>query len=100
MRRVLVALMAVAALGVAAPAAGLAQFHSGDGLTIKSVKQVNPRLVALVVTTKAILAPLNVYILFPPDYATHPRQRFPVFYLLHGTSGTASDWTASPANST
>ena len=44
-------------------------------------------------TTKAIPDPLNVYILFPPDYATHPNKRFPVFYLLHGTSGTASDWT-------
>src|SRR5205823_14225215 len=70
-------------------------FRNGDGITVSSVKQVNSRLMALVVKTKAIPAPLNVYVLFPPDYASHPRKRFPVFYLLHGTSGTASDWTLS-----
>jgi S-formylglutathione hydrolase FrmB len=91
MRRVLLVL--VGALALTAPAAGAAQFRNGDGLTIKSVKQLNPRLAALVVTTKAVPAPLNVYILFPPDYASRPQKRFPVFYLLHGTSGTASDWT-------
>ncbi len=93
MRRVVLLVVAVL-VAMCAPAAGAAQFRNGDGLTIKSVKQLNPRLAALVVTTKAIPDPLNVYVLFPPDYATHPKKRFPVFYLLHGTSGTASDWTA------
>ncbi|HEY1590276.1 MAG TPA: alpha/beta hydrolase family protein [Solirubrobacteraceae bacterium] len=87
-----VLLVVAAVLAVCAPAAGAVQFRSGDGLTIASVKQVNPRLVALVVKTKAIPDPLNVYVLFPPDYATRLSKRFPVFYLLHGTSGTASDW--------
>jgi S-formylglutathione hydrolase FrmB len=76
-----------------APVAGATTFRNADGLTVASVKQLNPRLVALVVKTKAVPDPLNVYILFPPDYATHPHKRFPTFYLLHGTSGTASDWT-------
>jgi S-formylglutathione hydrolase FrmB len=92
MRRVVLLVVAVV-LAVCAPGAGAAQFHSGDGLTVTGVKQLNARLFALVVTTKAIPNPLNVYVLFPPDYATHPKKRFPVFYLLHGTSGTASDWT-------
>lgn len=64
----------------------------GYGLHVTSVKQVKPRLFALVVTTKALPRPVNVYILLPPGYADS-NTRYPVFYLLHGTSGTASDWT-------
>ena len=94
MKRCLVAAAVLVGVGVlSAPALAQPTFRNGNGLTVSSVKQVNPRLVALVVKTKAIPAPLNVYILFPPDYATRPHKRFPVFYLLHGTSGTASDWT-------
>ncbi|MDQ1680337.1 MAG: hypothetical protein QOI42_1196, partial [Frankiaceae bacterium] len=78
-------------------AAGPPQFHDGAGLHIVSVKQVNPRLTALTVTTRALPAPANVYLLLPPDYATSPHRRWPVFYLLHGTSGRASDWTAHGA---
>ncbi len=92
MRRFVVTVVALLGLALPAAAAGTT-FRSGDGLTVKSVKQLNPRLVAAVVTSRAIPAPLNVYVLFPPDYATHPKKHFPVFYLLHGTSGTASDWT-------
>lgn len=68
-------------------------FQSGEGLNVVSVKELNPRLYAVVVTTKALPSPANVYVLLPPDYATQPDRRWPVFYLLHGTSGTASDWT-------
>jgi S-formylglutathione hydrolase FrmB len=75
---------------VAAPPA----FHDADGLHIVSIKQLDPRLFALVVETKALPSRANIYVLLPPDYATQPRKRWPVFYLLHGTSGTASDWTA------
>jgi S-formylglutathione hydrolase FrmB len=93
MRRLLVGLGLLCAGLVSTPAAAATGFPSGDGLTVTSVKQINPRLTALVVKTKAAPNPLNVYILLPPGYTTHPRKRFPVFYLLHGTSGTASDWT-------
>jgi S-formylglutathione hydrolase FrmB len=93
MRRLLLAFGVLCIVLASAPVAGATTFGNGDGLTVSSVKQINPRLVALVVKTKAVPDPLNVYILFPADYATHPRKRFPVFYLLHGTSGTASDWT-------
>src|SRR4051812_50135819 len=76
-----------------APAAGAVSFQDGNGLHIVSVKELNPRLLALVVQTKALPAHANIYVLLPPDYTTRPRRRWPVFYLLHGTSGTASDWT-------
>ena len=92
MRRLCTVLALGCLLAAAAPAHAMT-FSSGHGLQVTSVKQVNSRLVALVVKTKAIPAPLNVYILFPPDYAIHPRKRFPVLYLLHGTSGGAADWT-------
>jgi len=69
------------------------QLHDGAGLHVVSVKPVNSRLLAVVVRTSALPQPANIFILLPPGYADHPKQRYPVFYLLHGTSGTASDWT-------
>lgn len=68
-------------------------FTSGSGLTVTAVKQLDQRLYALTVTTKAIPAALNVRILVPSDYAAEPHTRYPVLYLYHGTLGTASDWT-------
>jgi len=68
-------------------------FHDGNGLHVLSVKQVDPRLVALQVKTSALPDPANIYILLPPGYDPSASRRYPVFYLLHGTSGTASDWT-------
>jgi S-formylglutathione hydrolase FrmB len=58
-----------------------------------SVKRIDPRLTALEVKTSALPRPANIYILLPPGYGSHPQRHYPVFYLLHGTSGTASDWT-------
>ena len=67
--------------------------HDAAGLHVTSVKELNPRLLAVVVTTKALPRPANIYILLPPGYSAQKHRRYPVFYLLHGTSGTASDWT-------
>jgi S-formylglutathione hydrolase FrmB len=78
---------------VAAPAAGAVSWHDGDGLHISSVQRINPRLTDLTVTTAALPQPAHVRILLPAAYARHPRRRYPVLYLLHGTSGRASDWT-------
>lgn len=88
------AMVAAPAIAGTAPANAPAMFglHDGFGLHVSSVKQVNPRLLAIVVTTKALPRPANIYVLLPPGYA-HSHKRYPVFYLLHGTSGTASDWT-------
>jgi S-formylglutathione hydrolase FrmB len=98
--RRLLALLAVGVGLAAGPAFAAAtstsarspSLHDGFGLHITSVKHINSRLLALVVTTRALPRPANIYILLPPGY-DDSHQRYPVFYLLHGTSGTASDWT-------
>ena len=80
-------------VGGAAPAtAGAISFSNRDGITVASVKQADPRLVELTVRTAAIPATLNVWVLLPDGYAANTHRRYPVLYLLHGTSGTASDW--------
>ena len=76
-----------------APAAAAVNWRSIDGLQVTSVKQLDQRLYALTVTTKALPGPANIRILLPTGYAAHPHRRYPVFYLLHGTSGGAADWT-------
>ncbi len=88
----------VLAVALLSPAAASAvTLRSGHGLTIVSVMRVDPRVRALVVHTPAIPARLNVWILLPSGYAAHPHRRYPVLYLLHGTSGTASDWVLKGA---
>ncbi|MFL5823008.1 MAG: alpha/beta hydrolase [Solirubrobacteraceae bacterium] len=76
-----------------APGASALTFRSARGLHIVKIKHLDSRLTALVVKTSALPDPANIYILLPPGYARHPGRHYPVFYLLHGTSGTASDWT-------
>ena len=89
--RVLAAGALIGALALAPAAHAAVDFHDVAGLHVVSVKQVNPRLLAVAATTKALPRPVNVYVLLPPNYSA--KRRWPVFYLLHGTSGTASDWT-------
>jgi S-formylglutathione hydrolase FrmB len=84
---------ALAALALA-PAAHALTFHDGDGLHVLSVKQVDSRLFAVALKTPALPQTANVYVLLPPGYGADPGRRYPVFYLLHGTSGRASDWTS------
>jgi S-formylglutathione hydrolase FrmB len=83
----------LAAFACLPAAAGAVTFRDVAGLHVVSVKEINSRLLAVSGTTKALPRPINIYVLLPPDYASKPRKRWPVFYLLHGTSGTASDWT-------
>jgi S-formylglutathione hydrolase FrmB len=68
-------------------------FKSVDGLTVVSQKSLDSRLIALTVKTSALPGPANIRILLPAGYAQHPHTSYPVLYLLHGTSGGASDWT-------
>ena len=96
MRRLTILAALFGALALA-PAAQAVTFHDGNGLHVLSVKQVDPRLVALQVKTAALPDPANVYVLLPPGYEPSAARRYPVFYLLHGTSGTASDWTLKGA---
>jgi S-formylglutathione hydrolase FrmB len=84
----------VVLLALTAPAGAQAlRFHSGDGLRLVSVKRLDARLFTLTVSTEALPGPANVRVLLPTGYARHPRRRYPVLYLLHGTSGGAADWT-------
>lgn len=74
----------------AAPAATPA-FRSGDGLQLVSASPQGDRTWHLVVTTSALSRPVRVNVLLPQGYASSTR-RYPVLYLLHGTSGGADDW--------
>ncbi len=78
---------------VLAPAAGAVVFRSAHGLHIVSVRWLNSRLASVKVKTTALPAPASIYILLPRGYREHPRRRYPVLYLLDGTSGRASNWT-------
>lgn len=76
-----------------AQAADTPRFSDGDGIHVLSVQRLDSRLDALTVSTPALPGPAAVRILLPTGYAEHPDQRYPVLYLLHGTSGGAADWT-------
>jgi S-formylglutathione hydrolase FrmB len=91
-RLVLLALALACALPPAAAAAAPA-FGDGDGLHVVSQERLDPRLVDLTVTTAALPGPAHVRVLLPADYSANPGRRYPVLYLLHGTSGGAADWT-------
>ena len=66
----------------------------GSGLHIVSQRQLDPRLLELMVSTGALRAPAKVRILLPSGFVAGTTRRYPVLYLLHGTSGNAADWTA------
>ncbi len=103
--RSVLACLAITAIGwlfAAAGAAAAPRFSDADGLHVVSQKQLDSRLLGVTVSTPAldgaasnpaVHGPANVRILLPSGYAAHPRRRYPVLYLLHGTSGGASDWT-------
>jgi S-formylglutathione hydrolase FrmB len=78
-------------------AAAVPGFTSADGIQVTSQTALDPRLLALTVTTSALDGPANVRVLLPADYAAYPDRRYPVLYLLHGTSGGAADWTTMGA---
>jgi S-formylglutathione hydrolase FrmB len=85
--------LAPAAAAGGPPTSATTLFHSGDGLHIVSVRWINSRLADVVVRTAALPSPPSIYILFPTGYSTHLYRHYPTLYLLHGTSGAASDWT-------
>ena len=92
MAAALVAALAVAAFPAAARAAPA--FLDADGLHVVSQRQLDPRLLELTVATAALPGPARVRVLLPDGYDTGRARRYPVLYLLHGTSGDATDWTA------
>lgn len=92
MKRYLLAIMLGTGLGFV-PCAAALTLHTGHGLRVLSVTRLDSRLVAIRVRSAALPGPANVRVLLPSGYASHPRRRYPVLYLLHGTSGGAADWT-------
>jgi S-formylglutathione hydrolase FrmB len=93
-RLVGISVLLASALGPWAAAAGAApKLQDADGIHVLSVKQLDSRLTALSVETSALPGAANIRILLPAGYAAHPHRRYPVLYLLHGTSGGAADWT-------
>src|SRR5207302_11168638 len=88
-----VLLAALAAAPAAARANSPPPLHDAAGLQVLSAKALDARLTEVTVRTAALPGPTKIRILLPADYAAHPQARYPAFYLLHGTSGGASDWT-------
>ncbi len=74
-------------------AAALPELRDTAGLKVLSERRLSGRLITASLQTSALPAPAKVRILFPAGYRAHPRHRYPVLYLLHGTSGGAPDWT-------
>ena len=92
LRRLALLVVALAALAVA-PGASARFLRNGYGLQLTSIRQIDPRLVDVTVRTAALPQPVSIYILLPPGYDRHVHRRYPVLYLLPGTSGHAADWT-------
>lgn len=86
-------LVAIAGASGVAPAAQTSPtvaFQNGNGITVTSELQADPRLINMTVTTPAVAGTLHVDVLLPTNY--DPSTHYPVLYLFHGTAGTASDW--------
>jgi S-formylglutathione hydrolase FrmB len=58
-----------------------------------ATKHLDPRLQELTLRTPELARPTHVRVLLPAGYASHPKRRYPVLYLLHGASGNQTDWT-------
>jgi S-formylglutathione hydrolase FrmB len=82
---------AVPARASAVPAQ--AALTSAGEITVLSQRRLDSRLITLTVSTPALNGTANIRILLPDGYAANPARRYPVLYLLHGTSGGAADWT-------
>ena len=98
--RFLPALIVVALVGtvlaatpahVVEPASATPTLRDAHGIHVESVRVGGPRLLRVVVSTRALERPVRVNVLLPQGYAGSGR-RYPSFYLFHGTSGGANDW--------
>ena len=87
--------IALAALATASTPAGAISFRNGFGLHVRSARTLDSRLISVSLASSAIPGPATVRILLPTDYTAQPHRHYGVLYLLHGTSGRASDWTTS-----
>ena len=90
-RRALATALALAAC-LAAPARAQA-FSNGFGLHVTAVDRLDPRLVDITLTTKALSGPTHVRVLPPSGYDPSSSTRYPVLYLLHGALDDYRSWT-------
>jgi S-formylglutathione hydrolase FrmB len=77
----------VALLAFAAPAA------AAQDPRLVGTEDLSPRLSEQTFRTSDLAAPTKVRILLPAGYASQPKHRYPVLYLLHGASGDQTSWT-------
>ena len=78
--------------GAATATADVPAFTDAAGITVVTSQQVDDRLYSLDVSTAALGRAVRLRILLPDGYLADPTRRYPVLYLLHGTSGGADDW--------
>src|SRR3954447_12236657 len=71
-----------------------ATFSDAGGIHVERVTRLDARQYDISVSTPALGRAVDVRVLVPADYGTST-DRYPVLYLLHGTSGRASDWVTS-----
>lgn len=84
-------LVAAAAL-LALPAAASA---AARDIKVSTSKRLSARLTDFMLSTPAFDFAPHVRVLLPTGYASHPRRRYPVLYLLHGSFADASSWTVA-----
>lgn len=88
---VVLALLAWFLTPTAAQAADGLTFHEASGLRVVNVTRIDHRQYDVSVSTPALGRAVHVRVLIPENYR-ETRDRLPVLYLFHGTSGRASDW--------
>jgi diacylglycerol O-acyltransferase / trehalose O-mycolyltransferase len=104
MRRTIVvsvlAAVALTASTVASSSGHAADLQSGpdgvradDGARVVASTVVDARTWDLTIDSPALARSAKVRLLLPPDYASQPHRRWPVFYLLHGCCDTYDSWT-------
>src|SRR3954467_15839437 len=83
------------ALGAApAPASASRAGLNGPGaIKLVSSQKLDRRLTELTLRTPAIPQVRGVRVLLPDGYRAHPRERYPVLYLLHGSVDRETAWT-------
>jgi S-formylglutathione hydrolase FrmB len=82
--------LVLALVALTAPSSARA---AASDLRVTASKQLSPRLTELTFSTQALDFPVRVRVLLPDGYASSPRRRYPVLYLLHGSFDTSASWT-------
>ncbi len=94
MRRAVLISLLLAAFGAGSAASpAVARQPGPKDIKLVSAQRPDPRLVQLTLQTPAITHDTGVRVLLPRGYREHPKRRYPVLYLLHGSGGSETDWT-------